>query len=386
MSVTRLVALDEVLRYQDIGVVPIVNAQGPSTPLGGGALSEGVLLAMTDAGRGHVVMDDLWRAAGREIARIAGAGDACVTTGAAAGIAISTAAVVAGTDAAAIAGLPATDGRPSEVLVQKGHAISFSGAPIRQMVALGGGDLVEVGAVNGTPRALLEASISDRTAALLYVTSQTHAVHRRTVGLAACVDIGRERGIPVIVDAAGEGDLRSLVASGADLISFSGGKVFGGPTSGFICGGPDLIEACRAQNAGIARPMKVSKEATMGLLQGLREHERAIDDGHAVQRERMQVLEARLAGIPGLVTRATRDDAGRPIFRAEVVVDADIAGRGADALVEELARATPAIFVRDFKVDTGVFEIDPRSLPPGGEDLIVARLTALLGVPAEATP
>ena len=50
---------------------------------------------------------------------------------------------------------------------------------------------------------------------------------------------------------------------GASLAAydFGGGKAIGGPTSGIVAGDASLVEACRAQNAGIGRPMKVGKEA-----------------------------------------------------------------------------------------------------------------------------
>ncbi|MEK8174088.1 DUF4310 family protein [Streptomyces sp. M19] len=237
--------------YRALGLAPAINASGKMTALGGTRLDEGVIAAMGEAARGHVVMDDLMIAAGRDIARHTGTEDACPTTGAASGVAIAVAALVAGTDPVRVERLPDAGDAPNEVILQKGHAVHF-GAPVRQMVALGGGRPIEVGAVNKA-RPNTSRARSPRTAALLYVQSH-HTVHKGQVPLETVVAIGREHGVPVIVDAAAEENLRRWPATGADLVVYSGGKAIGGPTSGIICGPARLIAACRAQYGASAVP------------------------------------------------------------------------------------------------------------------------------------
>lgn len=63
------------VKYQDLGVRPVVSAQANSTPLGGCTLSNGVVQAMNEAARHHVDMDGLWLAAGRMLAEATGAED-----------------------------------------------------------------------------------------------------------------------------------------------------------------------------------------------------------------------------------------------------------------------------------------------------------------------
>lgn len=357
--------------HQDLGVPPAINASGRMTALGGSVLGEDVIAAMGEAARRHVVMDDLIAAAGREIARATGTEDGCPTTGAAAGVAIAVAAVVAGTDLSRIEALPDAGDAPCEVILARGHAVHF-GAPVRQMIALGGGRPVEVGSVNKVTAAHLSGAIGPRTAALLYVQSH-HAVQKGTVTLAETVEVGRRHGVPVIVDAAAEEDLRRWPATGADLVVYSGGKAVGGPTSGLICGSAARMAACRAQYQGIARPMKVGKETLFGLVQALRAYGDAAPADH---RARMEKLAARLAALPGLTTRVTTDEAGRAIHRTELTVDPAGAGRDAARLTAELA--AHGIHLRDHQASTGRLYIDPRPLRPDEEERLVDRLTALL--------
>lgn len=367
------------MEYQDLGVAPVVSAQANSTPLGGCTLSDGVIMAMGNAARFHVDLDQLWRAAGSFLAEVTGSEDACPVTGAAAGMAIAVAACVAGMDALRVQRLPDPGDQPNEIVLQKGHSISYGGAPITQMIALGGGRTVEVGAVNETLRSHVACAVTRRTAALVYVTSHTHAVHRKGVSLDELVAIGREHGVPVIVDAAGESDLRRWVTSGADLVIYSGPKMVGAPTSGFICGGSELVAACRAQYAGIARPMKVGKENLLGLLQAVREYTAVPEEERAAaQHVRMTELAARLDKLPGLSARVAQDDSGRMIYRVLLTIDPASAGRSAAGLAEEMAAGIPSIYLRDFKLHLGQLEVDPRALNPDGEEAVVRRLEELL--------
>ncbi|MFF2960242.1 hypothetical protein ACFVT1_15340 [Streptomyces sp. NPDC057963] len=367
------------MEYRDIGIRPVVTAQANSTPLGGCTLSEGVVAAMGNAAKCHVNMDELWQAAGDFMAEVTGTEGACPITGAAAGMAISVAACIAGTDALSIQRLPDAGGLPNEIVLQKGHSISYGGAPITQMIALGGGRAVEVGAVNETPASHIAGAITERTAALVYVTSHTHAVHRKGVSLDEMIAVGREHGVPVIVDAAGEEDLRRWPASGADLVIYSGPKALGAPTSGFVCGRADLIAACRAQYHGIARPMKVGKENLLGLLQAIREYTSVTADERAeAQRVRMARLSDRLDRISGLSTRVIRDESGRGIYRVLLTIDPMTAGRNATTLAREMVDGTPSVYLRDFKMHLGQLEVDPRGLTADGEEAVVRRLEELL--------
>lgn len=362
--------------FAEWGLRQVINASGKMTALGATAVAPEVAEALARGAQEYVVMDELLAAAGARIARATGAEAAVPTIGAAAGIAIATAACVAGADPAAIEALPDSLGRPNEVVLPKGHSVHF-GAPVTQMIRLGGGRPVEAGHANLVTADHVEGAISDRTAALFYCKSH-HAVQKGMVALEELIAIGRRRGVPVVVDAAAEEDLRRYIGMGADLVIYSGGKAIGGPTSGFICGRRDLVAACAMQYAGIGRAMKVSKEAIAGLLTALDLYEKR-DAAAAARRdrERMEWLAGELNRIPGLRARVIQDEAGREIYRASVEV---LPGAGITAaeLVRKLEDGDPAIYTRNHRLNLGIISIDPRPLRPGQEEIILARVREIL--------
>lgn len=364
--------------YRRLGVPPVINASGKMTLLGGSLPSPGVCAAMTAAAGSYVQIEDLIIAAGRHIGRVTATEDGCPTTGAAAGIVISTAAVIAGTSLTAIERLPDTGDLRDEIVLPLGHSVHF-GAPIRQMIRLGGGRPVAAGSANKVTEAHLEGAFGPRTAALLYVQSH-HAVQKGVPPLSVFAALARRHGVPLIIDAAAEEDLRGYAAAGGDLVVYSGGKAVGGPTSGFICGRGDLIAACRAQYQGVARPMKVGKETIVGLLTALDEYtaEPGTDgSGSGEQQRRMAELSRRVSALPGLHASPARDEAGRSIVRCEVRVDPAEAGADAQEIARRLRGGDPGIVVRDHRIGEGVFAVDPRPLAPGDEDVILHRLTEI---------
>ncbi|WP_400164213.1 DgaE family pyridoxal phosphate-dependent ammonia lyase [Brevibacillus sp. TJ4] len=357
--------------YERLGLKPIVNASGKMTALGASAVQPAVAQAMADAAMDYVEISELMKLAGRRIAEATGAEDGCPTSGAAAGIAISVAAAIAGCDLRVIEQLPAAVGRKRKIVLQKGQSVHF-GASIRQMIALGGGEAEEVGHANYVEEAHLREAIGEDTAALLFVKSH-HAVQKGMQPLETLIRLGRERGVPVIVDAAAEEDLRRYVAAGADLVIYSGGKAIGGPTSGFIAGRGPLVAACRAQYKGIGRAMKVGKEAVVGLLTALERYDQNTADA-GEQRSRMEWLANELGKLPGLNASVVQDEAGRQIFRAQVQVDEQKAGFSAADLARLLEQGNPAVFTRNHYASVGVLAFDPRPLHANQEKVIAARI------------
>jgi D-glucosaminate-6-phosphate ammonia-lyase len=363
-------------QFQTWGLRQVINASGKMTALGASAVHPAVGAVLAAAAGDYVVIDELYAAAGERIAQATGAEFAVPTIGAASGIAISVAACIAGTDIGAIERLPLSDGRPNEIVLPKGHAVHFGGSVV-QMMRLGGGVPVEAGHANLVTAAHIESAITERTAALFYCKSH-HAVQKGMVSLAEMIQIGQRLGIPVIVDAAAEEDLRKYVAMGADLVLYSGGKAIGGPTSGFICGKRALVEACVMQYKGVGRAMKVSKEAVAGLLAAIERYEKR--DLHAeAQRDkaRMEWLVEQLAGVPGVKARLTRDEAGREIYRASVEILPE-SGKTAAEIVKALEAGDPAIYTRNHQVNLGIINIDPRPMLPGQEKILLERLLAIL--------
>lgn len=350
-----------------LGVARVINASGRMTRLGVNTLSPAVLDAMATAAGGYVEIDALQRAVGREIARLFGAEDAMVTTGAAAGIALMVAASIAGTDLTRVQALPDPLDAANEILIQAGHQVDF-GAQVTQIIRLAGGTPVAVGAVNSVSADQLLGAITPRTAAFLFVQSH-HAVQKGALSLERCIEICSAHQIPVLVDAAAEEEIERFTTSGADLVTFSGGKAIGGPTSGIVAGRASLVEACRAQSAGIGRTMKVGKEEVLGLLAAVSAYmNRDIEE----ERHRYSaVVDRLLAGFEGCGTpRRLSDEAGRGIDRAGIVLDpARAAG-----LVAYLRDGTPPIHPRTHLVNAGIVAFDPRPLQEDDIEIIIERV------------
>ena len=235
--------------YDELGVEPIINAVGPATRLSGSIMHPEVAEAMRQASECCVDIAQMQARAGEIIAEITGAEAGYVTSGAAAGLLLGTAACVTGLDPGKMNRLPDTSGMKNEVIMARSHR-NFYDHAVRSV----GIELVEVGIADRFSGAgirdaegwEIEAAISERTAAIVYV-----AYAHTQPSLEEVVAAARKGGVPVIVDAAGQlppaSNLQRFIAAGADLVAFSGGKAIGGPqASGILCGRRDLIAAGRA--------------------------------------------------------------------------------------------------------------------------------------------
>ncbi|MBQ37345.1 MAG: hypothetical protein CME04_13230, partial [Gemmatimonadaceae bacterium] len=104
--------------YSELGAVPVINAMGNLTMLGGSSPSATVRAAMEQAGRFYVDMDQLLEGSGRVVADLLGCEAALVTPGCAAALLLGTAACVAGDDPERMSRLPDTTGMKGEVVIQ----------------------------------------------------------------------------------------------------------------------------------------------------------------------------------------------------------------------------------------------------------------------------
>jgi len=316
--------------YADLGVRPVINAAGAYTLLGGSALSPAVRRAMDDANRYFVEMRALLESSGRIIAGLLECEAAYVTAGAASALALAAAACMTGKDRARIEQLPDTAGMKDEVLIQRCGRIKYD-----RCVTVPGAKLVEFGGATSTRPEDLEAAITERTCAVHYLATGTRP---GSMTLADMVRIAHARGVPVIVDAAGQtyplDELRRYTRMGADLVCYAA-KYFDGPHStGLLVGRRDLVEAA-AMNGfvsfeandlrAIGRPMKVDRQEIVAVVVALREwlsmnhEERFLKYG-----ERADVILRAVKSVPGVRARppylGDRDaGAGRPGRRPDRV-------------------------------------------------------------------
>lgn len=359
--------------YARLGLRRVLNAAGKMTYLGASATEPEVAAALAQAAQDYVEMDPLMDRAGALIARFTGAEAGMVTCAAAAGIAIGVAACITGPDLYAVQQVPDVQTRRRKVVLQKGHAIDF-GAPIVQMIRMGGGLPVEAGSATSTRPAQLHGALDPDVAAVLYVVSH-HAVQDGMLPLEQVVEAAHAAGAPVLVDAAAEVDLNRYIAAGADLVVYSGHKAIGGPTSGMIAGRADLIAACRMQNQGIGRSMKIGKEGIIGFLTALDLYSRQSAEALGERtRSLADALVQALDGIPGLTARAVKDGT-RPIWRAQLHIGPD-APLTARQLIAKLESGDPVVKTRNHEADSGIINLDTRTI---GADQVSELARAIAG-------
>ena len=243
----------------------------------------------------------------------------------------------------------------------KGHNCHFSGE-IAQMIRLAGACVIEIGAVNRATRYQLETALGERTAAALYVVShQTAQVGM--IPLEEFCAVCRDKGIPVIVDASAEYDLRGFLDAGADLVIYSAHKILGGLTAGIVAGRKALVRACYLQEFGIGRAMKVGKEGIASTIAVLERWGRL--DLADMQREdtaRSELAADILKSVDGLAISLEADPTGNPLTRVRIKVDEARAGLTAADLNRSLAAQDPAIYIRGHDSDPHSLLLDPCAL------------------------
>lgn len=357
------------------GLRPIINVSGTMTALGASIAVPAAVAATAQIMPEWVEINDLHRHASRAIAAATGGEAGFVTSSCSAALTLAVAACMTGPDLARIEQLPDAAGMKHRVPIMLGHMVGY-GAPVEQGIRLAGATVVPVGQATDVRPYQLEAALTPDVACAMYVVSH-HCVRYGQLPLEEFAAICRARGVPVIVDAASEYDLRGFLARGADLACYSAHKFLGGPTAGIVAGRKDLVRATFLQNMGIGRGMKVGKESIMGTIAaleawGARDHE-------AVRAREQLALDhwlARFAAVPGLAADIEPDPTDNPLDRLRLSVDPARARLSAWELADRLAAGDPPVIVRDHEVELGHFFLDPCNLHEGEEVTVADRIVA----------
>ncbi len=319
-------------------------------------------------------------------------------------------AVVVNNNAAAVYLVLNTLGAKKEVIVSRGELIEIGGAfRIPDIMKRAGVKLVEVGTTNRTHLKDFAEAITPRTAAIMKVHTSNYAVQGFTASapepeLAAQA---HEHGIPYIVDL-GSGMLvnledyglpheptpREALANGADLVTFSGDKLLGGPQAGLIVGKKELI--ARIRKNPMKRALRVDKMTLAALDALLRLYTnpdklreevttlRLLTRTRAdirVQAERvLPQVQAALAGIAHAAIVDTGSQIGSGSLPVDSLPSTGIAitpvGKSKSSFADKLSlafRALPVPVIGHIK--EGAFVLDLRCLDH--EDEFVAQLGGL---------
>jgi len=236
-------------------------------------------------------------------------------------------------------------GKGREVVISRGELVEIGGSfRIPEILACAGVKMKEVGTTNRTRVDDYEAAIGLKTAVLLKV----HTSNFKIVGFTEEASIGelsalaRGRGIPLVVDW-GSGDLvdlapfgvrdeipvGALLAHGADVVTFSGDKLLGGPQAGIIVGREDLVK--RMRRDPMARVLRLDRLQIAAL--------REVLASYVAGRALVEVPTLRMLSLPA----------------AEV-------GRRAEAVARETERRVPAL---TWRLEAGVSRPGGGSSPAG---------------------
>jgi L-seryl-tRNA(Ser) seleniumtransferase len=309
---------------------------------------------------------------------------------------------VVNNNAAAVLLALAAIARGGEVLVSRGELVAIGGSfKIPEILEASGARLAEAGTTNRTRIADFERVRSKATTALLTVHPSNYEI-RGFAERPAFSEIAlfcRKRRLPWIHDH-GSGTIADLSAfgiegqelasdalrAGADLVAFSGDKLFGGPQAGILAGRRALVERCRRHP--LARALRPDKIVLAALFETLTAWITEGPGGLPLYR---------LASVPpeALRVRAERLAAGAPpALRAEAIATRAVFGGGttpersissagvaisdprrpAEAVARALRlRATPVVG----RVQGGRLILDLRAVFPEEDETIAASLAAL---------
>ena len=312
------------------------------------------------------------------------------------------AAVVVNNCAAAVLLSLGTIAANREVVISRGELVEIGGSfRMPDVIAKSGARMIEVGTTNKTRIEDYAAALSEDTRVLLSV----HPSNYRIIGFSEKPDL-REladlahrndlvfvqdlgSGALVELDAMGsmaEHTVQQTLAAGADLVTFSGDKLLGGPQAGIILGRTELIAAIK-QNP-LLRALRIDKLSLAALAATLRLYRAPNDPTENVPVLRMileseesvgrraRALLRRLTKIPGLQGNVIADvsyGGGGALPMAELptrVVQLRANGVSVGELADGLRETDPPVIAR---VANDQLVLDPRTIPPGDmKDLVSA--------------
>ncbi len=381
------------------GLTPVLNATGVvlHTNLGRAPWPRAAIEAAIRAASAYSLLEferetgrrgPRFRAAEAHLVALTGAEDALVTVNNAAAVALAV-------------GLAGKHG----VAVSRGELVEIGGGVrIPEIVRRTGARLVEVGTTNRTSAADFEAALADGRATVVLRVHPSNFAQTGFVEAPDAVELARLAHAhgAIVIDDLGSGALletaafglaheptpRERLAAGADLVTFSGDKLVGGPQAGLIVGRADLIARIRKDPlARAVRPEKVTLAALAATL-GLYRAGRATTEIPvwrmiaATPEELGRRADALLAGLPAatrvrvsVTEMASAIGGGSLPGETLESVGLVVIGRAPDALARRLRAGDPVVVAR---VQDGAVLLDLRTIDPADDGALGDALARAL--------
>jgi len=300
-----------------------------------------------------------------------------------------------------------------EVIVSRGELVEIGGSfRVPDIVAKSGARIIEVGTTNRTHARDYEGAMGPDTGALLKV----HRSNFRQSGFVAEVDIAELAEIahrhdrPLIYDLGSgllpeaeslglpwEPSVRGSLKAGADIVTFSGDKLLGGPQAGVIVGRAELIE--RLRKNPLLRALRVGKltiaalEATLRLwrAEGLARSEvtgmaMIVADTQLLRERAERVADALRDRSPGAEIEVRQDvteigGGSYPGVELETwVIRIKVPGRSEREIESACRGGDPPVIGR---VRGDALLLDPRTVLSGEEEVLIERVAEVLSGDAE---
>jgi L-seryl-tRNA(Ser) seleniumtransferase len=296
-----------------------------------------------------------------------------------------------------------TSSAKRQVVISRGELVQIGGGfRVPEILQAGGAELREVGTTNKTTLKDYERAIGEQTAMILRVHRSNFYMDGfvESPALAALAEVAKNAGVPLVEDL-GSGAMfetsdlsgeheptpADMLKQGADLVCFSGDKLFGGPQAGIIAGRAALVEAVKAEP--MFRALRCDKLVLAALQATVESHLRG-EAGElpslAMMKIPVEELRSRASKIAaglgsvlkigagesqvggGCLPRTTLPSITLELRPGKVTVD-DLAAR--------LRRGTPPVvgYIAD-----GCLKIDLRTIFPRQDETLAAAIKKALGL------
>ncbi|WP_027358735.1 L-seryl-tRNA(Sec) selenium transferase [Desulforegula conservatrix] len=392
------------LKAMKPNLIPLVNATGVviHTNLGRSPLCRDALDQIMLVARGFSNLEFNLATGKRGIRYAAVEELVCEISGAEAAMAVNN-------NAAAVMLCLDTLARGREAIVSRGELVEIGGSfRIPDVMTKSGAILREIGTTNRTHLRDYEAAINENTALILKVHTSNFAVMGFTsnVPLSELSDLGKKQGIPVMEDLGSgtfidfskygmvyEPTVQESVASGADVISFSGDKLLGGPQAGIIVGKKEIIAEIRKNP--LTRALRIDKMTLAGLEATLRHYREEKDAVSKIPTLRMLTMPVETIEAKALALKNEIDGLNHPDLEARILPLSSKAGGGslpaqnlpskgiglsiknmsANRIEKEMRGNTPPVIGR---IEEDLFIMDLRTIEPDEFDTIKEALALIL--------